>query len=163
MSETWWSLKGTDKYCHLYGPGHWVHWIQHKLSVREPGSVIPVTASLDDGVITLHGDDLLLVGWNHRPALMRTALLSSDGLAQWQPRWHILVVPAGNFIDGASTAFSLATLNERRGCFVTPTTNPDHLVPCRPAPTNVPPLRVVRRYEAGRPKPQRANVFGCRT
>ena len=48
MSVIWWNLAGTDKQCHSYGPGHWVHWIQHKLSVREPGPVIPVTASVDD-------------------------------------------------------------------------------------------------------------------
>lgn len=162
MSEIWWNLMGTDKHCHLYGPGHWVHWIQHKLSVREPGSLIPVIASLDDdGMVKLEGNHLLLVGWNHRPALMRAALLRSDGLARWQPRWHLLVVPTGDLINGAGNAFSLATLGERRRCFVTPTTNPDHLVPRRPAPTNVSPLRVAPRYDVGRPKPQRANRFGC--
>jgi hypothetical protein len=41
-----------------YDGGHWVHWIQHKLSVREPDSIIPVTASVDDdGVVLLEGYD----------------------------------------------------------------------------------------------------------
>ena len=47
MSEIWWNLSGTDKQCDSYGPGHWVHWIQHKLSVREPAPVIPVTAFVE--------------------------------------------------------------------------------------------------------------------
>jgi hypothetical protein len=108
-------------------------------------------------VINLDGDGLLLVGWNHRPALIQAALLRSGGLAMWQPCWHLLIVPSGDLVAGASNAFSLATLDERRRCFVMPTTNPDHLVPRGPAPTNVPPLRVAARYEVGRPKPQRAN------
>ena len=29
-------------------------------------------------------------------------------------------------------------------------TNPDHLVPSAPSPTNVPPLRIADRYAAGR-------------
>lgn len=143
------------------GPGHWVHWIQHKLSGREPGPVIPVTASLDDdGVVNLEGDDLLLMCWNHRPALMRTALLISGGLARWRPQWHLLLVTSGDLVDGAVNAFSLATLDERRTCSVTPTTNPDHLVPRPPAPTGVPPLRVTERYAAETPKSRRANKFG---
>lgn len=31
-------------------------------------------------------------------------------------------------------------------------TNPDHLVPSAPSLTNVPPLRISRRYAAGRPR-----------
>jgi hypothetical protein len=70
MSEIWWNLSGTDNQCHSYGPGHWVHWIQHKLSVRNPAPIIPVTASVDhDGVVLPEGDGLYLVGWNHLPAL----------------------------------------------------------------------------------------------
>jgi hypothetical protein len=30
------------------------------------------------------------------------------------------------------------------------TTNPDHLVPSAPSPTNAPPLRIADRYTAGR-------------
>ena len=53
-------------------PGHQVHFNRHKLSVREPAAVIPVTPSVDnDGVVLLDGDGLCLVRWNHRPALMR--------------------------------------------------------------------------------------------
>ncbi|WP_156671057.1 MULTISPECIES: hypothetical protein [unclassified Mycobacterium] len=160
MSEIWWSLKGTDQHCHLYGPGHWAHWIQHKLSVREPGSVIPVTASLDDdGVVTLEGSGLSMLRWNHRPALMQAALFESGGLAQWQPRWHLLLVPTGDRVAGTCNAFSLAALDERRRCSVTRTTNPDHLVPRAPAPTNVPPLRVTTLYAAGMPESRRANKF----
>ena len=71
MSAIVWNLAGTDKRCDSYGGGHWVHWIQHKLSVREPSAEIHVTASVDEnGVVLLQGDDLLLERWNHRPALI---------------------------------------------------------------------------------------------
>jgi hypothetical protein len=154
MSEIWWNLSGTDQKCHSYGPGHWVHWIQHKLSVREPERIIPVTASVDDdGVLLLEGDGLYLVGWNHRPVLVRAALRRSGGTAQWKPHWHVLVVPTGDLVDGASNVFSLAAPDKRRECSVTRTTNPDHLVPRAPSPTNVPPLRITGRYAAGRPRP----------
>jgi len=59
MSEIWWNLSGTDKQCDSYGAGHRVHWIQHKLSVREPAPVVPVIVSVhDDGVVLLDGDGL---------------------------------------------------------------------------------------------------------
>ena len=35
------------------------------------------------------------------------------------------------------------------------TTNPDHLVPSAPSPTNVPPLRIADRYATGRPRAPR--------
>jgi hypothetical protein len=46
---------------------------------------------------------------------------------------------------------------QRYGCYayrkcLTHLTNPDHLVPRRPSPTNVPPLRIAARYAAGRPR-----------
>ena len=34
---------------------------------------------------------------------------------------------------------------------LTHSTNPDHLVPSVPSPTNVPPLRITGRYAAGKP------------
>ncbi len=156
MSEIWWKLSGTDKQCDSYGPGHWVHWIQHKKSVVEPAQVIPVTVSVDDdGVVLLEGYDLLLERWNHSPALMRAALQRSGGLAQWKPLWYVLVVPTGNLVDGASNVFSLATPDQRRKCSVHRTTNPDHLIPSGPSPTNVSPLRIAARYAAGRPRAAR--------
>ncbi len=151
MSEIWWSLAGTDNRCDSYAPGHWVHWIQHKLSVRDPGPVIPVTASVDEaGTVLLEGKDLYLAAWNHRPALVRAALRRSGGEARWQPSWHLLVATTGALVDGASNAFNLAAADEHNECFVTRVTNPDHLVPRPPAPTNVPPLRIATRYAAGR-------------
>lgn len=151
MSEIWWNLSGTDRQCDSYAPGHWVHWIQHKLSVREPEPVIPVTASVDDeGVVLLEGDGLHLVGRNHRPALVRAALRRSGGIAQWKPRWYVLVVPTGDLVDGVRNVFSVAASDQRRECFVHRSTNPDHLVPSAPSPTNVPPLQIAARYAAGR-------------
>jgi hypothetical protein len=156
MSAIVWNLAGTDKRCDSHGGGHWVHWIQHKLSVREPSPEIPVTASVDEnGVVLLQGDDLLLERWNHRPALIRAALQLSGGFAIWKPRWTLLGVPIGDWVDGASNVFSLGAPESRRGCSVIRTTNLDHLVPNKPSPTNVPPLRVAARYAAGIPKARR--------
>jgi hypothetical protein len=50
--------------------------------MREPSVVIPVTASVDDdGLVHIEGDDLSLVRWNHRPALLRAALQRFGGRA----------------------------------------------------------------------------------
>jgi hypothetical protein len=156
MSEIWWNLSGTDNRCHSYGAGHWVHWIQHKLSVQQPGPVIPVTASVDgSGVVLLERGDLSLVSWNHRPALVRAALQRSGGPALWKPRWHLLVVPTGDLVDGAANVFSLVAADERRECFLTRTTNRDHLIPSSPSRAAGGPLRLAARYTAGRPRAPR--------
>ena len=60
---------------------------------------------------------------------------------------------AAALVGGASNVFSLVPTDKRSECFVTRTTNPDHLVPSTPSPTNVPPLRIAARYAAGRPRP----------
>lgn len=157
MSEIVWNLSGTDKQCASNGPGHWVHWIHHKLSVQDPEPGIPVSASVDaDGIVLIEGADLSLVSWNHRPELVRAALRRSRGFARWKPRWHLLVVPTGDRIDGASNVFSLVAAYERRECGVTRSTYPEYLVPNKPSPTNLPPLRVAARYTAGRPRPRRS-------
>jgi hypothetical protein len=109
----------------------------------------------ENGVVLLQGDDLLLERWNHRPALIRAALQLSGGFAIWKPRWTLLGVPIGDWVDGASNVFSLGAPESRRGCSVIRTTNLDHLVPNKPSPTNVPPLRVAARYAAGIPKARR--------
>jgi hypothetical protein len=153
MSEIWWNLSGTDKQCHSYGAGHWVHWIQHKLSVQEPAPGIPVGASVDDdGVVVLEGPGVLLVSWNHRPALVRAALRRSGGFARWKARWHLLVVPTGDLVDGASNVFSLVAEHTKTECSVHRATNPDHLIPSKPSPTDGGPLRIAARYAAGRPR-----------
>ena len=90
MSGYVWDLSGTDEQCDSYGPGHQIHWIQFNHSMREPSAVIPVAAVVDDeGLVHIEGDDLSLVRWNHRPALVRAALERSRGFARWKPRWHI--------------------------------------------------------------------------
>ncbi len=71
MSGYVWDLSGTDKQCASYGPGHQIHWIHFNHSMREPSVVIPVTAAVDDdGLVHIEGDDLSLVRWNHRRALL---------------------------------------------------------------------------------------------
>ena len=117
MSGYVWDLSGTDKQCALYGPGHLIHWIHFNHSMREPSVVIPVTAVVDDdGLVHIEGDDLSLVRWNHRPALLRNALHRFGGMAVWKPRWYILAAPTEAFMGGARTVFSLATVDERRKC-----------------------------------------------
>lgn len=153
MSGNAWDLSGTDSQCASYDRGHLIHWIHFKHSMREPCVVIPVTATVeDDGLVHIEGNGLALVRWNHRPALMRHALEQFGGMAIWKPRWRILAVPTEAFIGGARTVFSLAALDQRRGCSVHRATNPDHLIPGVPSPTSVPPLRLAARYAAGRPR-----------
>jgi hypothetical protein len=98
MAGCIWDLSGTDRQCASYGPGHLIHWIHFNHSMREPSVVIPVTASVDDDDLAhIEGDDLSLVRWNHRPALVRAALVSFGGMADWKPRWHLLLEEA---LDG---------------------------------------------------------------
>jgi hypothetical protein len=85
--------------------------------MREPSLVIPVTASADDdGLVHIEGDDVSLVLWNHRPALLHAALQRFGGMADWKPRWHLLAVPAEAFVGSARNVFNLAALGERRQC-----------------------------------------------
>ena len=117
MSEICWNLSGTDKRCEKYGPGHWVHWIHHRKSVEHPGIGIPVQVIADDGgLFTLQGPDLLLQRWNHRPALVRTALLRSNGSAVWIPHWRLLVAGTGDRINGASNVFHLGPPDAITAC-----------------------------------------------
>ena len=98
MSQPIWGLSGTDGRADLYGPGHQVHWIHFNHSMREPWVIIPVTAVIDDdGIVHIDGDDVSLVRWNHRPALLRDALRRCGGMADWKPRWHLLAVPTESF------------------------------------------------------------------
>jgi hypothetical protein len=156
MSGYAWDLSGTDGRCISYRPGHLVHWIQFNHSTRESGPVVPVTAAVnDDGVIHIEGEDLWLLRWNHRPALLGDALHRFDGMAVWKPRWHILAVPTEAFVGGARTVFNVAPLDQRCDCYV-PRANDADLtpVPGMPSVTDVPPLRVAARYAAGRPRPR---------
>ena len=151
MSGHVWDLSGTDKQCDSYAPGHQIHWIHFNHSMLEPSVVIPVTAVVgDDRLVHIQGDDVSLVRWNHRPALLHAALQRFCGMADWKPRWHILAVPAEAFMGSAGSVFNLAALGERKECRVIRTTNPDHLIPRGPSPTNVLPLRIAARYVAGR-------------
>jgi hypothetical protein len=155
MSGYVWDLSGTDSQCDSYAAGHQIHWIHSNHSMREPSEVIPVTASVDDdGLVYIEGEDLTLVRWNHRPALVRAALESFGGRAEWKPRWYLLAVPIESFMGSARSSFSLATLDQRRDCHATRTTNPDHLVARVPTPTNVPPLPIAARYLSGRHGPK---------
>jgi hypothetical protein len=119
MSGYVWDLLGTGKQCDSYAPGHQVHWIHFNNSMREPGLVIPVTAVVDDdGRVHIEGDDLSVVRWNHRPAILRAALESFGGRADWKPRWYILAVPTDAFVGSAGSVFSMAALGNRRQCKV---------------------------------------------
>jgi len=162
MSGYAWDLSGTDARCISYRPGHLIHWIHFNHSMRDPGPVIPVTASVDDdGLVHIAGEKLSLVGWNHRPALLGDALHRFEGMAAWKPRWHILAVPTEAFVGGARTVFNLAPLDQRCGCYVARATNADHqVVHGVPSATDVPPLRVAVRYAAGRPRPQSVESSG---
>ena len=97
--------------------------------------VIPVTAVVDDdGLVHIEGDDLSLVRWNHRPALVRAALQRFGGMADWKPRWRFLAVPTEAFMGSARSVFHLAAPGERTACYSLRSTNPDHLIPSAPSP-----------------------------
>ena len=50
--------------------------------MRGQSADIPVTAEVDeDGLVHIEGDDLSLVRWNHRPALLQDALHRLGGMA----------------------------------------------------------------------------------
>src|SRR5258705_7779454 len=154
MSGYVWDLSGTDRQCDLYGPGHLIHWIHFNHSMREPSAVIPVTAEVDaDGLVHIEGDDVALVRWHHRPALLRDALHRFGGRSVWKPRWYLLAVPEEAFFGGARSVFSLAAPDERREGPIARTTHPDPLVPRAPSPTTVPPPRIAAIYATGRPRP----------
>jgi hypothetical protein len=90
-----WDLSGSDNRCSSHGPGHQIHWIHFNHSMREPSVAIPVTASVDDdGLVHIEGDDLSLVGWNHRPALLRAALQSFGGRADCGKPQRIISIQA---------------------------------------------------------------------
>jgi hypothetical protein len=149
-----WDLSGTDNRCHSYRPGHLIHWMQFKLSMTKPSPVIPVTAGVDDdGMVYIEGDDVSVVGWNHRPTLIQDALHRFDGMALWKPSFHLLAVPTDSFWGSARTVFSIAALEEKRECEVTRVAHPDHRVTRASVPTNLPPVRIAARYAAGRPRP----------
>ncbi len=155
MSGYVWDLSGTGRHCDSYRAGHQIHWIHFNHSMREPAEVIPVTASVDDdGLVHIDVEDLSLVRWNHRPAVVHAALERFAGRAEWKPRWYLLAVPTEAFMGSARSVFSLAALDGRRDCHVTRTTNPDHLITTESSPTNLPPLRVATRYLSRRPGPK---------
>jgi hypothetical protein len=119
MSGYVWDLSGTDNRCQSYALGHLIHWIHFNHSMWEPSAVVPVTAEVDDdGLVHIEGDDVSLVRWNHRAALLRDALHRFGGRAVWKPRWYILAVPEEAFFGGARSVFSLAVPDERRDCYV---------------------------------------------
>ena len=123
--------------------------------MREPSAVIPITAEVaEDGLVHIEGDDVSLVPWNHRPALVRDALHRFGGMAVWKPRWYVLAVPEEAFFGRARSVFSLAAPEERRECHVHRVTNPEHLVSSALSPTNVAPLRIAAQYLADRLRPQ---------
>lgn len=165
MSGTVWELPGADAACGLYASGHQIEWHEFNGSMKTPGSVIPVTASVDDdGQVYIEGDELSLVRWNHDAASLHSALERFGGRGEWKPGWSLLAVPAAIFMGSKATVFSLAKLDERRECQA-----PVPAGPCdaqtiwaeqearnaalRAMDYNqIPPLRIAGRYAGGPPR-----------
>ena len=71
--------------------------------------VIPVTAAVDDdGLVHIEGDDLSLVRWNHRPALLRAALQRFGGMADWKPGGAFLSRLVG-YLRGSRSAAGIGS------------------------------------------------------
>jgi hypothetical protein len=93
----------------LYGPDHLIHWIHFNHSMGEPSEVIPVAAAVDDdGLVHIEGDDVSLLRWNHRPALLRDAPHGFGGVTVSNPRGHISAVPTESSFAGARTPLRIA-------------------------------------------------------
>jgi hypothetical protein len=102
-------FSGTDDRCDLYGPDHLIHWIHFNHSMGEPSEVIPVAAAVDDdGLVHIEGDDVSLLRWNHRPALLRDAPHGFGGVTVSNPRGHISAVPTESSFAGARTPLRIA-------------------------------------------------------
>ena len=103
-----WDLSGTDRQCDSYALGHLIHWIHFNHSMREPSAVIPVTAVVDDdGLVHIEGDDVSLVRWNHRPALVRDALERFGGMAVLETALVHLGGPGGSILWGCAKRVQL--------------------------------------------------------
>lgn len=177
MPRYMWELPGADAPCAVTASGHQIHWVQFNCSMRDPGPVIPVTASVDDdGQVHIEGDGLSLVRWNHDPALLRSALERFGGRGEWKPRWSLLAVPAAIFMGSKRTVFTLAQLDERRECRAPGAPAPRKLSDEELADRNpglraqwaeqearnaalraidfshIPPLRLADRYAGGQPR-----------
>lgn len=165
MASYVWELPGADAACGVYAPGHHIEWHQFNGSMRTPGRVMTVTASVaDDGLVYVEGDGLSVVRWNHDPAALRRALERFGGRAEWKPTWSLLAVPAAVFMGSGRTVFHLAQLDRRRAC------QAPALPDTRDTPTiwaeqearnaairamdfsHIPTLRLADRYAGGRPR-----------
>ena len=153
MSGYVWDLSGTDRQCDLYRPGHQIHWIHFNHSMREPSVVIPVTAVVDycTGSCTSKAMTYLWCGGIiARRYCVRRWIASTGGRtgnhagtsspSRRKPSWAVREV--------CSTG---GAVQRRRECRALHSTNPDHLIPSKPSPTNRPPLRIAARYADGRP------------
>jgi hypothetical protein len=129
--------------------------------------------------VHIEGDDVSLVRWNHRPALLRDALRRFGGMAVWKPRWYTSWRARRKpslAVHEACSAWRRRT-NGESASFRTLRT-PDHLAPSAANPagrhveeiwaeqeaknaelhridhSHIPPLRIADRYAAGRPRPR---------
>lgn len=165
MSGYVWELPGADAACGVYASGHQIQWHQFLGSMRTPGPVVTVTASVDDdGLVYVEGDGLSLVGWNHDPAALRSALERFGGMAEWKPTWSLLAVPAAVFTGSRRTVFHLAKPESRSKCRapVPPDTRDAQAILAEQEARNaairamdfshIPPLRLADRYAGGRPR-----------
>src|SRR5690625_3245713 len=109
MTRYVWELPGADAPCDVYAPGHQLEWHQFHGSMRTPGRVIAVTASVDDdGLVHVEGDGISLVRWNDDPATVRSALEGVGGMVEGKPGWSLLAVPAAAFFGSRRTVCHLA-------------------------------------------------------
>lgn len=148
-----WDLSLPDDQCHSQAPGHWINWMHFNISMRRRSPVIPVTVSVgDDGLVHLEGDDLSLMRCNHRPALLRDALDTFAGMAEWKPSFRLLLVPAESFWGSAQCVFHLAAPSERSECYVGHRPKSEQLgsTDRQTDRSHIPPLRVADRYARGR-------------
>ena len=108
--------------CGLYLPGHDVHWIQAKLSVKrdaplpEAGHLLEVRT---DGVLFVEMQGAVYRLWHHDPARLELRVKVNKGRITYQSRFGLLRTSAG---PGSHALFCVADADasDRRSCPTSP-------------------------------------------
>ena len=110
--------------CGLYLPGHDVHWIQVKVSLKldairpEPGRLLDVE---EDGLVVVEVQGVLHQLWNHDIARLERLVKVNRGRISYQPGFGLLRTSSG---ERGDYCFCVTEVEDpaRRSCPVGPPT-----------------------------------------
>lgn len=105
-------------HCGLYLPGHDVHWIQAKVSLKgdaippEPGHVLQVRS---DGLLIVEVQGSVHRLWNHDPDRLELLVSANGGRVTYQPGFSLLRTASE---EGGRYLFCVAAADapDRRPC-----------------------------------------------